>query len=189
MQNPLFKRLSWANSTLTLLSPTFDTLPSLLIIGPKRKLRKNNFRKRSKKEWSHHLNGSGTRSGTYRAMPCSLIETSNSSCGGGGGGEQNGRLRNFKLNESTFLASLMPKKEIAADRFVEAHPHYDGRGALIAIFGTTFDFLLTKKKEKNSLEMKREGNKILILEIVLVIRLKFLFFQILVLTRLPLACN
>ncbi|WRX16951.1 Peptidase S8/S53 domain - like 10 [Theobroma cacao] len=139
MQNPLFKRLSWANSTLTLLSPTFDTLPSLVIIGPKRKLRKNNFRKRSKKEWSHHLNGSGTRSGTYRAMPCSLIETSNSSCGGGGGGEQNGRLRNFKLNESTFLASLMPKKEIAADRFVEAHPHYDGRGALIAIFDSGVD--------------------------------------------------
>lgn len=50
-------------------------------------------------------------------------------------GDDNGALRNFKLNESTFLASLMPKKEIAADRFVEAHPEYDGRGALIAIFG------------------------------------------------------
>lgn len=47
----------------------------------------------------------------------------------------NGSLRRFKLNESTFLASLMPKKEIAADRFIEAHPHYDGRGAVIAIFG------------------------------------------------------
>lgn len=41
----------------------------------------------------------------------------------------------FKLTESTFLASLMPKKEIGADRFLEAHPNYDGRGVLIAIFG------------------------------------------------------
>lgn len=45
-------------------------------------------------------------------------------------------LRDFKLNESTFLASLMPKKEIGVDRFLDSHPNYDGRGALIAIFGT-----------------------------------------------------
>ncbi|KAK4384978.1 Tripeptidyl-peptidase 2 [Sesamum angolense] len=54
-------------------------------------------------------------------------------------GEDNGALRNFKLNESTFLASLMPKKEIAADRFVEAHPEYDGRGVVIAIFDSGVD--------------------------------------------------
>ncbi|GFP82230.1 tripeptidyl-peptidase 2 [Phtheirospermum japonicum] len=54
-------------------------------------------------------------------------------------GEGNGALRNFKLNESTFLASLMPKKEIAADRFVEAHPEYDGRGVVIAIFDSGVD--------------------------------------------------
>ncbi|KAL2550422.1 Tripeptidyl-peptidase 2 [Forsythia ovata] len=54
-------------------------------------------------------------------------------------GEDNGALRNFKLNESTFLASLMPKKEIAADRFVEAHPQYDGRGVIIAIFDSGVD--------------------------------------------------
>ncbi|RWV96681.1 hypothetical protein GW17_00040589 [Ensete ventricosum] len=41
----------------------------------------------------------------------------------------------FKFTESTFLASLMPKKEIGADRFLEAHPKYDGRDVLIAIFG------------------------------------------------------
>ena len=140
MQNPIFKGLTWAKPPPTFISPPFHTLPSLLIVRSKRKLKNisgNNFKKRSKKEWNHHQR-SGIRGGKYRAMPCSSIQTSNITCGGGGGGEENGRLRNFKLNESTFLASLMPKKEIGADRFIEAHPHYDGRGALIAIFGTFF---------------------------------------------------
>lgn len=53
--------------------------------------------------------------------------------------EHGAALHSFKLNESTFLASLMPKKEIAADRFIESHPHFDGRGALIAIFDTGVD--------------------------------------------------
>lgn len=81
-------------------------------------------------------------------MPCSSSETLTASrvgCGGGGGGggggvvgggADNTSAASFKLNESTFLASLMPKKEIRADRFVEAHPEYDGRGVIIAIFGT-----------------------------------------------------
>ncbi|MCI12351.1 tripeptidyl-peptidase 2-like, partial [Trifolium medium] len=43
-------------------------------------------------------------------------------------------LLDFKLNESTFLASLMPKKEIGVNRFLDSNPNYDGRGALIAIF-------------------------------------------------------
>ncbi|KAJ6876302.1 tripeptidyl-peptidase 2-like isoform X2 [Populus alba x Populus x berolinensis] len=65
----------------------------------------------------------------------SITETS----GGYGGGDENRPLRNFKLNESTFLASLMPKKEIGADHFVEAHPQYDGRGVIIAIFDSGVD--------------------------------------------------
>ena len=71
----------------------------------------------------------GERKGRIRAMPCSSSVNSTVA---------NGGLHKFKLNESTFLASLMPKKEIGADRFLEAHPQYDGRGVVIAIFGTVF---------------------------------------------------
>ncbi|KAF9597398.1 hypothetical protein IFM89_017744 [Coptis chinensis] len=48
-------------------------------------------------------------------------------------------LTSFKLNESTFLASLMPKKEIAADRFIESNPQFDGRGVIIAVFDSGVD--------------------------------------------------
>ncbi|CAN8274352.1 unnamed protein product [Cochlearia groenlandica] len=93
------------------------------------------------------------RSGGFSAMPCSSSETLTASrvgCGGGGGGgggaavvagvgADNASVASFKLNESSFLASLMPKKEIRADRFLEDHPEYDGRGVVIAIFDSGFD--------------------------------------------------
>ncbi|GAB4858273.1 tripeptidyl-peptidase II Tpp2 [Ancistrocladus abbreviatus] len=53
--------------------------------------------------------------------------------------EKSDSLRNFKLSESSFLASLMPKKEIGADRFIEANPEHDGRGVIIAIFDSGVD--------------------------------------------------
>ncbi|KAK9178803.1 hypothetical protein WN943_027997 [Citrus x changshan-huyou] len=70
-----------------------------------------------------------------KSMPLS----SSTGGAGGGDGDGNGSLRRFKLNESTFLASLMPKKEIGADRFVEANPQFDGRGVVIAIFDSGVD--------------------------------------------------
>lgn len=90
--------------------------PPLLIIPKKLLLRIS--RRRGYREF---------RESWMRAMPSSSSVV-----------EDNGALRNFRLNQSTFLASLMPKKEIGADRFLEAHPEFDGRGVVIAIFGTVF---------------------------------------------------
>ncbi|TVU28818.1 hypothetical protein EJB05_20353, partial [Eragrostis curvula] len=50
-----------------------------------------------------------------------------------------GAAGEFRLTEPSFLESLMPKKEIGVDRFLAAHPEYDGRGALIAIFDSGVD--------------------------------------------------
>lgn len=86
--------------------------------------------------------GTRLRRSGFSAMPCSSSETSRVGCGGGGGGADNACAADFKLNESTFLTSLMPKKEIGADRFIEAHPEYDGRGVVIAIFGTPLSLSL-----------------------------------------------
>lgn len=80
------------------------------------------------------------RSSSFRrsnwVVPNALTMHCTSRSGSDDNNNHNGAtFRNSKLNESTFLASLMPKTEIGADRFLHAHPHYDGRGALIAIFG------------------------------------------------------
>nr|CAB3447450.1 unnamed protein product [Digitaria exilis] len=61
--------------------------------------------------------------------PSSAEETTDAASPAGG----------FRLTEPSFLESLMPKKEIGVDRFLAAHPEYDGRGALIAIFDSGVD--------------------------------------------------
>ncbi|KAH0827273.1 hypothetical protein HID58_090586 [Brassica napus] len=79
---------------------------------------------RHKKLLSLSLSWNSIRRSGSSAMPSSSSETLTASrvdCGGGGGGgggvacagADNASVANFKLNESTFLASLMPKKEYA----------------------------------------------------------------------------
>ncbi|KAL8148295.1 hypothetical protein AgCh_005606 [Apium graveolens] len=105
------------SSTYT--SPLFLSPPSLLPLLILSSRERNNNRNKNK--------SSKNNNNKIRAMPL------NSSV------EDNGAVRNSKLNKSTFLASLMPKKEIAADRFIESHPEFDGRGVLIAIFDSGVD--------------------------------------------------
>ncbi|XP_040861386.1 tripeptidyl-peptidase 2 isoform X2 [Glycine max] len=76
----------------------------------------------------------------HKPMPCSSFTSTTTTGNSSNMKKKDGSsLREFKLNESTFLASLMPKKEIGVDRFLDAHPKYDGRGALIAIFDSGVD--------------------------------------------------
>lgn len=136
MQNgSIFKGGFPTQTILTATPPSSSSLTrssSLLLVGPGkwRIITPEKLKRKSGGERLWQL----FHSRVIRAMPCS---SSSSIISGGAGGDDNGALRSFKLNESTFLASLMPKKEIAADRFIESHPEFDGRGAVIAIFGNS----------------------------------------------------
>ncbi|KAI8025396.1 Tripeptidyl-peptidase 2 [Camellia lanceoleosa] len=112
----LLKGACWARQSFP---PPF--LSPALILDPQKLLRSSSSSSSNNRE----RNFGERKCSRVRAMPCSSSVNST---------EDNGALCNFKLNESTFLASLMPKKEIKADRFIEAHPDFDGRGVVIAIF-------------------------------------------------------
>ncbi|CAN1158776.1 Tripeptidyl-peptidase 2 [Linum perenne] len=140
MQSPVFKHIRWAPTSSFHLSPNHHLhLRHRNLITPALLRRiilvNGSYKGRVLRKLSYSFGGGSSRSGSVvGAMPCSSIATVS-----GGGGDANGALRNFKLNESTFLASLMPKKEIGADRFIEANPEYDGRGVVIAIFDSGMD--------------------------------------------------
>ncbi|XP_037496438.1 tripeptidyl-peptidase 2-like [Jatropha curcas] len=136
--SPVFKTICWPKT------PSFcfqvDALSSSLLIRP---TKFNSKRGGEVKERQWSSTGTRRRRSNYKsnrsAMPCSSASTVSGGVGGGGGRDDNGSLRYFKLNESTFLASLMPKKEIGADRFIDAHPEFGGRGVVIAIFDSGVD--------------------------------------------------
>lgn len=44
-------------------------------------------------------------------------------------------MKSPSASDSHFLDGLMPKEGIGALRFLEEHPHFDGRGVTVAIFG------------------------------------------------------
>ncbi|KAL9317577.1 hypothetical protein ACSQ67_014094 [Phaseolus vulgaris] len=114
--------------TLLLRLPSLSSHSLTTILHPTTKTKLNTARRK-------HTRSSSFRRSNW-VVPNALTMHCTSRCGGDDNNNRNGAsFRNSKLNESTFLASLMPKTEIGADRFLNAHPHYDGRGALIAIFG------------------------------------------------------
>ncbi|THG01088.1 hypothetical protein TEA_016290 [Camellia sinensis var. sinensis] len=117
------QQVLWACWARQSFPPPF--LSPALILDPQKLLRSSRSSSNNRER-----NFGERKCSRVRAMPCSSSVNST---------EDNGALCNFKLNESTFLASLMPKKEIKADRFIEAHPDFDGRGVVIAIFDSGVD--------------------------------------------------
>ncbi|KAK7343691.1 hypothetical protein VNO77_12634 [Canavalia gladiata] len=114
----------------------FPTLPSfsLITLHPtKRQLSITNKKNSTRRKHTPTFRTSNWI--VPKAMPC----TSRFGAYDNNNNDNGASFGNLKLNESTFLASLMPKTEIGADRFLHSHPHYDGRGALIAIFDSGVD--------------------------------------------------
>lgn len=125
-QNTILVRVMHNQHTLLLRFPTLRSLAppppflSLIILHHHPTITNNITRRRQ------------THAPSIKAMTFSSF---NSPSDDDNNNNNNKNSVSLKLNQSTFLASLMPKREIGVDPFLHSHPHYDGRGALIAIFG------------------------------------------------------
>eukprot|EP00250_Pteridium_aquilinum_P012313 c20649_g1_i1 orf=679-4899(-) len=96
-------------------------------------LRGNKSRSRSRGgSRSRSSKGGGSSSSSPSSSSTFLMASISTSTGPPG-------IDDGSFDPRSFLSGIMPKKDIGAERFLAAHPEYDGRGIVIAIFDSGID--------------------------------------------------